>query len=241
MKVKDLAIGHEIMKITPESTDAIVVERINRFLVDVNLDGEIVHVHLHDPGRLRELIYPGSKVRIRRTEGKKTAFSITSCVMNGEEILLDTRFHNKIAESLLDVQFRREVTHGDSRYDFATENGFLEVKGCSMKVQNYVIFPDAPTVRGVKHLSNLTRMKGEGMDTGIMFLIFRKDAQYFYPNGMTDPDFRDAFLNARAKGVRFYFPKFSLKRDTIFFDGYVSQGKDPFKEHGFVKEVEKYR
>ncbi len=187
-----------------------------------------MNVHLHDPGRLKELIFPGSKVNIRKSKGEKTSFSITSVIHNGEEILIDTRFHNRIAEIFINGSFRREVTHGDSRYDFGIEDGYVEVKGCSMQLGEYVIFPDAPTSRGAKHIRNLTKMRNEGMDTNLIFLLFRRNTKYFYPNIATDPIFAEAFFKAVSSGVGMIFPRFSMKGDSIFFDGMNTIGENPF-------------
>ena len=216
------------MKIDSELTEATVIERKNRFLVEVESSGRTLNVHLHDPGRLKELIFPGSKVNIRKTKGEKTSFSITSVIHNGEEILIDTRFHNRIAEIFINGSFRREVTHGDSRYDFGIEDGYVEVKGCSMQLGEYVIFPDAPTSRGAKHIRNLTKMRNEGMDTNLIFLLFRRNTKYFYPNIATDPIFAEAFFKAVSSGVGMIFPRFSMKGDSIFFDGMNTIGENPF-------------
>jgi sugar fermentation stimulation protein A len=216
------------MKIDSELTEATVIERKNRFLVEVESSGRTLNVHLHDPGRLKELIFPGSKVNIRKSKGEKTSFSITSVIHNGEEILIDTRFHNRIAEIFINGSFRREVTHGDSRYDFGIEDGYVEVKGCSMQLGEYVIFPDAPTSRGAKHIRNLTKMRNEGMDTNLIFLLFRRNTKYFYPNIATDPIFAEAFFKAVSSGVGMIFPRFSMKGDSIFFDGMNTIGENPF-------------
>lgn len=228
MEFRKIEYGHRVMKIDSELTEATVIERKNRFLVEVESSGRTLNVHLHDPGRLKELIFPGSKVNIRKSKGEKTSFSITSVIHNDEEILIDTRFHNRIAEIFINGSFRREVTHGDSRYDFGIEDGYVEVKGCSMQLGEYVIFPDAPTSRGAKHIRNLTKMRNEGMDTNLIFLLFRRNTKYFYPNIATDPIFAEAFFKAVSSGVGMIFPRFSMKGDSIFFDGMNTIGENPF-------------
>jgi len=228
VEFRKIEYGHRVMKIDSELTEATVIERKNRFLVEVESSGKTLNVHLHDPGRLKELIFPGAKVNIRRTKGEKTSFSITSVIHNDEEILIDTRFHNSIAEIFINGGFRREVTHGDSRYDFGIEDGYVEVKGCSMQLGEYIIFPDAPTSRGAKHIRNLTKMRNEGMDTNLIFLLFRRNTKYFYPNIATDPIFAEAFFKAVSSGVGMIFPRFSMKGDSIFFDGMNTIGENPF-------------
>ncbi len=228
MLLNDLKKGTKVLEIDSDLMQAVVLSRPNRFLVKARCGDEILDVHIHDPGRLKELIFPGSMVKIRKAGGLRTSFSITSCILDGEEILLDTRFHNKIAESFIEGGFQREVAHGDSRYDFSINNGYVEVKGCTMQYGNYVIFPEAPTVRGTKHIRNLTAMKKSGLDTNLIFLLFRKNTAFFYPNELTDPIFSSAFFDAVDANVKMVFPRFSMKGGKIFFEGMNQIGKKPF-------------
>ena len=62
----------EIVLTIPWDHEGIIRERPNRFLAIVDIPeigvvGEKVHVH--DPGRLKELLFPGNRVRVRRMEG----------------------------------------------------------------------------------------------------------------------------------------------------------------------------
>jgi sugar fermentation stimulation protein A len=220
--------GSILLEIPGDTYSGVIVKRVNRFLVTVKVKEKLINCHLHDPGRLKELIFPGSIVNIRKTKGVKTSYSITSCFINKEEILLDTRFHNKIAENFIGESFKREVKEGDSRFDFSIENGFVEVKGCSMQYGDYVIFPDAPTLRGTKHLRGLSKLAQSNMDTNVIFLIFRKNVSKFYPNRVTDPLFSKVFFEAVDKGVNIYLPKMMLVDRTITFQGMCQIGRDPF-------------
>lgn len=220
-------IGEEVLKIRERMIPATVIKRKNRFLVQVKMDGRELDVHLHDPGRLRELIYPGSEVLIRKTHGDRTNYSITAAMKNDETIIIDTRFHNQIGEKFISEPTGREVKYEDSRFDFSIENGFVEIKGCTMQMDNYVIFPDAPSVRGAKHLMELTYLKKEGRDTGVVFLLFRGRADYFYPNKITDQKFSTAFFEAYSGGVEMIFPRFIMEGSSIIFNGVASLGRDP--------------
>ncbi len=48
-----------------ELLEGVVVDRPNRFVAVVMLDGKEVRCHVADSGRLKELIYPGNKVMVR--------------------------------------------------------------------------------------------------------------------------------------------------------------------------------
>ncbi len=239
MKFYEPPVGTVVYAIKEDLESARVIDRPNRFLVNVKLHNEVVKAHIHDPGRLKELIFPGAEITVRRTHGIKTEWSVTTALLKDEDILLDTRFHNDIASKFMGQSFRTEVVHGDSRYDFAIDHGFIEVKGCSMQVGKYVIFPDAPTKRGVKHLTSLAGLKKEGFDCNVLFLIFRKGAESFYPNVMTDPLFEEAFLLAIRNNVHMFFPKVTVKGNDIVYCGRCVVGKNPFQDEDFLREYYK--
>ncbi len=239
MKFVTPKCGEKIFEISEPLIECKVIERRNRFLCSVEKDGERLSVHLHDPGRLKELIYPGSKVKIRKTNGVKTKWSITFSMSHNEEILLDTRFHNGIARQFIGDNCKPEVKRGDTRFDFGLENGFVEVKGCTMLVNNHIIFPDAPSKRGSKHLRELSTLSENGYDCSIIFLILRKNGFYFYPNSIIDPDFESAFLNAIDRGVKMYFPRMSFANGELRYFGNASYGDSPFSDIEFYREFQK--
>ncbi len=211
-------LNTRLLSIDSRMEEAVVIERKNRFLAEVSLDGKTIPCHIHDPGRLKELIFPGSRVLIRKTAGQKTNFSVTAVIMeNGEKVLLDTRFHNSIGRMFIKNPVGSEKKYMDSRFDFQITNGYVEIKGCSMQIDQYVIFPDAPTERGAKHLRELTLAKENGMDAGVVFLVTRKDAEFFYPNIATDVKFSEEFFRALNAGVEMIFPKLTLAgRDIVY-------------------------
>ena len=100
---------------------------------------------------------------------------------------------------------RAETVHGDSRFDFSFfRDGklwFLEVKGVTLEENGVCAFPDAPTLRGAKHLRGLTRAAAEGYGAGVLFVIQMADVSYLHPNDATDPDFGAALRDAAGNGV----------------------------------------
>ena len=100
---------------------------------------------------------------------------------------------------------RAEAVHGDSWFDFSfLKNGkpwFLEVKGVTLEENGVCAFPDAPTLRGAKHLRGLTRAAAEGYGAGVLFVIQMADVKYLHPNDATDPDFGAALREAAGNGV----------------------------------------
>ena len=106
---------------------------------------------------------------------------------------------------------RREVTHGDSRFDLAftlnemngsrTRPAFMEVKGVTLETDGMAMFPDAPTERGIKHLHGLAKSVLEGYEAYVLFVIQMKGVHGFRPNDTTHPAFGDALRAAAAAGV----------------------------------------
>jgi sugar fermentation stimulation protein len=202
-----------------ELREASVIKRVNRFLVEVNLSGIQKPCHLHDPGRLRELIFQGNRVLVRSTKGRVTDCSVTAAWGNGRWVILDSRIHNQIASKFLPPNARREVTVEGSRLDFSYGNTFVEVKGCSLVVDGVALFPDAPTQRGRRHVELLGRLRERGMGARILVLVMRDDASCFSPNWGTDPGFSSAFRKAVKVGVEVEVMEFRLVGREVEYAG----------------------
>ena len=78
---------------------------------------------------------------------------------------------------------------------------FIEVKGVTLEDDGVVLFPDAPTERGVKHVHELIQCHGEGYETYILFVVQMERARYFTPNRKTHPEFADALCEAKQADV----------------------------------------
>ena len=112
-----------------------------------------------------------------------------------------------LAGGLGDIQnLRAESRHGDSRFDFSfTKDGlpcFLEVKGVTLETDGICAFPDAPTLRGTKHLRELAQLAQEGYGAYILFVIQMSNVSYLHPNDATDPAFAAALRKAAEAGVK---------------------------------------
>jgi len=140
---------------------------------------------------------------------------------SGKPVLMvnmDSQAPNKvIGEALVSGEFvlpgmgkltlvRGEKAWGDSRFDFYVEDeagkkGFIEVKGVTLEENGLVRFPDAPTERGVKHVKELIRARGDGYMAYILFLVQMEGMKVFMPNDSTHRAFGDALREAAAQGV----------------------------------------
>ena len=177
-------------------------ERPNRFVAEIEYKGKIETAHVHDPGRLKELLIKGVKVLFTHSKGK-LKYYIKAVKCGNEWILIDSAQHSKIAMKIFsflpefsDVkEIKKEVPLGKSRIDFMLDGVPLEVKGVSLVKDGLALFPDAPTERGTRHVTEIIEHHGI-----ILFLIFRK-AEKFAPNWEMDPKFSEKLTEARENNT----------------------------------------
>lgn len=205
------------------------ISRPNRFIANVKIDGEIYKCHVKNTGRCRELLVPGCEVWLEhcKSENRKTEYSLITVNKNGKLINMDSQAPNNAAEEWIkggglipDIQLlKREQKWGDSRFDFyfETENekAYAEVKGVTLEENGVVMFPDAPTERGVKHVKELCRLKEEGFGAYLIFVIQMKDVKYFTPNIKTHREFAEALCQAEKAGVEIVAADCFVTPDTM--------------------------
>ena len=194
------------------------MERPNRFIAKVNCQGEIITAHVPNTGRCKELFIPGCRVILAQSQNpaRKTAASLIAVYKGNRLINIDSQIPHRIAADALaagtlpgftaPALVKGEKTFLDSRldiyYEYSPEQkGFIEVKGVTLERDNFVLFPDAPTERGTKHIHHLIKATEAGYDSCIYFIVQMNEADYFTPNQETDPAFATALREAQAAGV----------------------------------------
>lgn len=200
----------------------VFLSRPNRFIAKVLIDGFEHTVHVKNTGRCRELLKSGATVYLEKSSNpnRKTAFDLVAVEKRreGKENLfvnMDSQIPNAAAFEWLkcdnplfsaNAKIRREVSFGDSRFDLYVEDGerkaFVEVKGVTLEYDGLAMFPDAPTERGVKHISELIKAKEAGFEAYLLFVIQMKEIHSFTPHKEMHPDFADALRLAKDKGVK---------------------------------------
>ena len=217
----------EVQKIKPEPAryhavnpeklrSARFLERPNRFLVRCSLEGQDIEAFLPNPGRLWEILLPGTELLISKDgvrEGRKTAYTVIAAKKKNNFILLHTHLTNDAAEFLLKVGkgpglegwrvAKREAVFGRSRFDFLLEKDgrrlILEVKSCSLFGERLAMFPDAPSDRGRKHVEELAGLAEEGVSGAVLFLVQSCQPDYFLPDFHTDPKFAHSLYGNKDK------------------------------------------
>ena len=195
--------------------------RPNRFIAHVELDGAPVVCHVKNTGRCRELLVPGHTVWLAEgtNPARKTQYDLIGVEKPTPRGLLpvnmDAQAPNRVfgewaaggGLGFLPSLLRPETRFGDSRFDFYWENGperrgFWEIKGVTLEEDGVARFPDAPTLRGVKHLEELIRAREAGYETGVCFVVQMPGMRWVEPNDATHPQFGQALRRAAQAGVR---------------------------------------
>ncbi len=193
------------------------LDRPNRFIAHVELNGETETVHVKNTGRCRELLVPGNEVILDESgnPSRKTRFDLISVCKNGRWINMDSQAPNKAAEEWVrsgglfkeECRVYREKTYGNSRFDLYVETArgrkaFIEVKGVTLEEENIARFPDAPTLRGVKHVKELIQCVKDGYEAYLLLVIQMKGIRLFQPNWKTHAEFGRAVREAADAGVK---------------------------------------
>ena len=219
------------MKIHGTLVTGVYTRRLNRFLTLVSINSRDVMCFLPNPGRLEELLYPSVKVVLREAKGnhRKTCYDLIAVYQDNMLVSLDSRTPNRLLfeafrEGCLDEfsqysMIKLEYVYGQSRFDFLLRNNvercLIEAKSCTLVRHRVAVFPDAPTLRGRRHVSELVRAKREGYRACIIFIIQRTDVDAFSPNDETDPVFGAVLRQASAEGVEVYAYSSELKENEI--------------------------
>ncbi|MDE7294023.1 MAG: DNA/RNA nuclease SfsA [Oscillospiraceae bacterium] len=220
------------------------IERPNRFIAAVEINGKTETAHVKNTGRCRELLTPGATVILQRfpeNSPRKTKLDLIAVYKENLLINMDSQSPNKAAAEFIPQLFsgvtliRPETKFGNSRFDFYIEAEnipekcsekrdknlrriFMEVKGCTLEADGVCRFPDAPTERGRKHLDELARCIESGYEAYVLFVIQMSGMKYFTPNYDTDPEFGEAHKRAVKAGVTPLAYSCKVTEDSMVID-----------------------
>lgn len=207
-------------------TKAVFINRPNRFIANVEIDGRSETVHVKNTGRCKELLIPGCEVWLTAPDspGRKTKYDLVA-VRKSTGILfnIDSQAPNKVVKEWLEGQdydtVISEYTYGASRIDFYMEKGsekyLMEVKGCTLERNGIGYFPDAPTERGIKHIHELIGAKKDGYNAILAFVIQMDGVSEVRANVGTHPEFGTALDEAVKAGVEVKFLKCHVEPDLL--------------------------
>ena len=191
------------------------LERPNRFIAYVDIDGQREKVHVKNTGRCKEILLPDVDVYLEKSDNpaRSTAYDLVAA-RKGERIInIDSQAPNKAVLEWLKAGglfpdltlVRPETTFGNSRFDFYAEREgekiFIEVKGVTQEAEDIVMFPDAPSDRAVKHVEELIQAKHAGYRVFVLFVIQMENVRFFTPNRQIHKEFADSLKKASEAGV----------------------------------------
>ena len=211
------------------------IARPNRFIAHVEIAGREEIVHVKNTGRCKELLLPGVTVYVQHfPEGKrKTKYDLIAVEKQNILINMDSQAPNKVVQEWLVAKepfgkityLKPECKHSDSRFDFYLETAerkmFIEVKGVTLEEKGVVMFPDAPTERGVKHVQELRHCLEQGYEAVVIFVVQMEGMRYFTPNRRTHAAFAEALERAEACGVKLLALTCAVTPDSLTINGAI--------------------
>ncbi|MGN1138200.1 MAG: DNA/RNA nuclease SfsA [Ruminococcus sp.] len=191
------------------------ISRPNRFIAEVEIDGVINTVHVKNTGRCKELLTKNATVFLEKSDNplRKTQYDLVAVYKGDRLINMDSQAPNIVFGEYLKknelienvTKIKPEHKFNNSRFDFYVEAQnrkiFAEVKGVTLEEDNIVMFPDAPTERGLRHIQELIEACKQGYEAYCVFIVQMNNVKYFTPNVKTQPEFAQALINAQNQGV----------------------------------------
>lgn len=207
--------------------------RPNRFIAMVDIDGKVETCHVKNTGRCKELLLPEAEVYLEKSgnPNRKTAYDLVGVKKGKVLINMDSQAPNQAVKEWLEkeVYFKNitylkpECKYGNSRVDFYLETAderkiFIEVKGVTLEEEGVARFPDAPTLRGIKHMKELEQAVQQGYEAYILFVIQMKGIKWFEPNDRTHPEFGDTLHWVSKNGVGVFAYDCSITKESMELD-----------------------
>jgi len=193
-----------------------IVERINRFVVKIQVESKYSRAHINNTGRLKEFLIKSRKAFCFK-KGKlvRTDCRLFAIEEQGSGALIDTQlqmkaFENSIKSGLIPwlkecTIIRRNARLGISYIDYLLEckgkEVFLEVKSAVLREGKYAMYPDCPSTRGQRHIKDLAYYVRKGGKGIILFMAALPEVEAFKPNKSADPELFNLLKEAHFSGV----------------------------------------
>jgi sugar fermentation stimulation protein A len=204
------------------------VERPNKFLARCRIGKESVEAHVPDRGRCLDLLVEGQPVvlvEVGGTPARRTRYTVllarartppspwVSLDPAGAPRLVTAALQRGLVPALAghsvaatELTFPRLRARPRARIDLllrtpAGEDVPCEVKSVGAAKEGVALFPDAPTLRGLRHLALLARLARRGLPAALVLCAQRGDVRAIAADESIDPAFARALAAARRAGV----------------------------------------
>ena len=199
--------------------------------MDVKINNKIITTHCPNTGSMYGLLKKGNKVWVSKSNNPKRKLKYTLEIIqdNNSKVGVNTHSTNKIVyhalqnnlikeiDDILDI--KPEIKFGlNTRFDFLVRGKkhktFIEVKNVTLsRKKNLAEFPDAITLRGLKHINELLIASRKNYKVFILYLIQRDDCKSFTIAKDIDPNYANALGKAVKNKLKIlcYDCKFSSK------------------------------
>lgn len=216
-----------------------LIKRYKRFLADVQLaDGSIVIAHCPNTGAMTGCAEPGWQVWLSPSDNPKRKLLYTwEVVLTDQRHWIGINTHkanklvkeaiqkNKIAELIGYQNLQAEVKFGEenSRIDFLLTDPekadcYVEVKSVTLLENNMGYFPDAKTVRGQKHLRELSLIANQGKRAVLLFCVQHSGIQSVQVAKHIDLDYANELEQAMLNGVQILCYGCEISSEKIFIN-----------------------
>ena len=201
----------------PSPLECAIIERMNRFVVKVLIEGRMYRAYINNTGRLLDYLVKGRKGFCIKTEWtEKTDYQLFSIREDGLAAIVDTQLQMRAFEEAARMRcvpwlgeckvVKRNAKLEESHIDYLLECGgdrvYLEVKSAVLRDGRYAMYPDCPSSRGRKHLKELKNHVKKGGRAAILFIAALPEVEAFRPNDCGDPDIRRLLREAYQTGLR---------------------------------------
>jgi sugar fermentation stimulation protein A len=228
------------MKLSPHLFLGRFQKRYKRFFSDIiNTDEKLLTIHCPNTGSMKNCLVENSVCWYSLSENPKRKLSgtlelvtntfgnLTGINTNKANYLVKEAIQGDIIPELRDyAQLRAEVKYGaeNSRIDFLLEDSqkgscYVEVKSVTLEVsEGLIMFPDAVTSRGTKHLRELMQVVQQGHRAVLFFCVQVAGAQRMEVADSIDPKYAQTLVQALNAGVEVIAWRATLNDKEIVLD-----------------------
>lgn len=219
------------------------IDRPNRFIAQCRLQetGEIVTVHVKNTGRCKELFHPEVEVALsyQPSPKRKTEYDLIAVKKNDAWFNIDSQVPNTLAAQAIQagtiilpglngeiISVKREKRFAHSQFDILVETNtghqaFVEVKGMTLENHGLGAFPDAPTLRGLKHVTELIEATKEGYQSYVLFVVQFEKVEIATIHTAMQPALAEMILSGQKQGLSVIAYNCSVTPDTIAIEHQV--------------------